>query len=262
MTGFLETLVARGAGLPAPGGPVPLMPRPMARFEPGGSGWGVGGEAGQGLEPPAAAMEPSPAEPRRAGSAAVPGSTRAARREAPGERAFRAPAPPADEPRPSASRAREAARAAARPETPADVAAPGTAEARARDEKASDEAPPPLHADEIRVVARDDAVPEQQPSGALTQPEAPSSAPAPPGTTADARAAAPAPAELRPALPPAAPSLEDEAPRPVSISIGRVTVEVVEPARPAPQPALQRPPGPQRTRGFDAYARARRGHLR
>jgi hypothetical protein len=51
----------------------------------------------------------------------------------------------------------------------------------------------------------------------------------------------------------------DEGPSSVTVNIGRIEVEV---ARPPALPTTAARPAPARTRGFDAYARARRGYPR
>lgn len=50
----------------------------------------------------------------------------------------------------------------------------------------------------------------------------------------------------------------DEAPAPVSVTIGRIDVQYIQPQ----PPVAAAPPRVQRTRGFDSYARARRGEPR
>ena len=54
------------------------------------------------------------------------------------------------------------------------------------------------------------------------------------------------------------PGSEEDAPAPVTLTIGRIDVTVEAPAASSPAGAF----GPQRSRGFQAYARARRGELR
>ncbi|MGE0257396.1 MAG: hypothetical protein AB7H71_05445 [Alphaproteobacteria bacterium] len=61
------------------------------------------------------------------------------------------------------------------------------------------------------------------------------------------------------AFPPIAREPDDAAPAPLTLSIGRIEVEFVQPPVPAP-PA--RPSAPARTQGFDSYAAIRRGRPR
>ncbi len=260
MTGFLERLALRGAGLARPGSPVAMRLRPRGRFEPGPAvsapaedpvGADSGGPSpwpGQGR--PDIANRPAPLPERNA----EPALHRPAAAE---------PAPPPLAPRrPPPSR------------TPADIA---VAEEKAAAERPPDPAPParadrpgdislePIAAPEpermhlpappafVEVAVR--ALPEGPAAAGREGPPAPLSvqwrSERPDGPEADAqRGTAPAAPALR--SPPAPPSA------PVALSIGRIDVEFVNP----PAPPVAAPQAVSRTRGFASYSRIRRGSPR
>jgi hypothetical protein len=251
MTGWLQRLALRGAGLAPPEGPAPLQLRPRSAFEPSPplpdlaameGPAPVGDAAADRLAAPAA-EEPGPAlrpsaRPRHAAppieakgaspeSRAAAGRADAAPRPDPAHAASTAPARPvfgdplSTRAAPAGRRGRAGAaarhRTAPAAEGPTESSADPIRGARLAAARASAEPRPPVPRDAIDL-----------------------------GPAETAAAAADA-------LPHAPPAGEDPA-QPFSLSIGRIDVEFVHP--PAPPAAA---PADPRTRGFADYARIRRG---
>lgn len=283
MSGFLEGLVRRGAGLGAAPGEQTATLRPLSRFEQPASGGPEGDPAlseGESFvaAPPhvdresIAAREemprpPAPIAPRRIDPAPAAGPMEAQDTFRPADVPAGQPPrivdigtlPPAASALPVASPQTiiEHTPAAA---TPNAVAAPAVPQVRAtHDINAIEEvtrivtatAPP-------QVVAPSDPSRPDSPQPIRQAEPAPRDAP----EVAPRRAASVAPRsdlDPRAAAPPAPPrheSPEEPAPK-TSITIGRIEIDFgPKPAAPAAAPR------PQRTRGFAAYARARRGQSR
>ncbi|MGD9535605.1 MAG: hypothetical protein AB7P52_03695 [Alphaproteobacteria bacterium] len=272
MTGFFENLARRAAGLAPPPGMTAARVRPLARFEPAS----LGGEAPplavssvevesgrppnqgepQGIRPgeeaPASALRQEPA--RREPTVRVerdiaprqPSDIRSELHlETPHAKAVAAVPPPVQTPLRSEGHPHEAA-----------VHEPvGTLD---RDNRTS--GMPPRFVESERTPATPRAVIVPPAERVQPSPELP-----PRSTEASTE---PTPARARttarieagePSVPPRreVPARPDERAPAVSVSIGRIEIEVAPP----PAPAASRPPV-ERTRGFAGYARARRGQPR
>jgi hypothetical protein len=261
MSGFVERLVARGAGVGDVSGFAALKPRPLSRFE-------AAPNAAEGLESAEPADRPWPLtnaeDPSRVMPAATiatppgrpdPGSRpvfesraslvmapvaagratidRARAEEAHVATQIRAAGPRSDAASDKPARSQLSAasqRDAPAPPPPREVteAASQRPPALQRDWPTTTERSPAIHAPEV-VALR------------ATQPAGP-----PPQVTV---------AERRPAG--QMMTAEDDRAPPVTVTVGRIDVQFVQPS----PPAAAAPQAP-RTRGFDAYARARRGQPR
>jgi hypothetical protein len=236
MSNFAERLVARSAGRAADAGIPLLMPRPVARFEPtglGGPGEGLGEDTVMISSGPADASPdgayPAAGAPLRNVDASVERTDRpgaAIRPAGAAGDALRRPLPPGDA---SSNRGRDD-RALSPPAAGAAASTP-----EAGDPVAMRDARPQPGGHDIRT----DVEPQTpRPARAVIASEEATTAPAIRDTT-------------MPSSPPA--SLEEQG-GPV-ISIGKIEVQFLPKQTP---PGLSRVQ-PQRTRGFHAYDRARRG---
>jgi hypothetical protein len=277
MAAFLETIACRGAGL-SPGGDTTLArPRPRARFEST-----IGSPTGLNAMAPAC----HPADEASGTVAVVPDPHH--RLDDPlttTDKHSHAPAPPRQATPPMRHQAQQAAREAARPMRPQSRAVPPVGAPRASLEPApasglsASPIAPPLETVTNRETADFDlptATPSAQP--ALVQPvvavaEAQTQGNSDRSTAArdrlsqlnsamDMAAEDPIPTSaVQLAMPdpgrPASAEMQRQqvAARSVSVSIGRIDIEVAAPPPTASTPRVQ----PERTRGFAAYRHARRG---
>jgi hypothetical protein len=287
MTGLLEGVALRGAGLLTQAAAVPVQPRPRSRFEPEGF-------AVEQREIPAAPPAGDSAVTTTPEHAAAPtvrppsaeGEADAARRiaqpHADAQDGRRPPrlSPVAAVPLAGARRPSESTPRAQRRETkdadlrePSDLAAepaPAVGDGEARPPRAGasrldagTEGPERSRRQPNPETRAAEPAPIEAPRRTLDEPPVPSvgvriaagndgrewlAEAAPRGAGAEpAQRSGKKPASIEPARPL------------VSVSIGRIEVEI-EP-RPSPQPVPSRPPVP-RTRGFEGYGRARHGQPR
>lgn len=235
MSRVLLALAARAAGLPPAPGTVPLLPRPVARFEGEGDGdWQDEPAFDPSTPPPPSVTVTEP----KGGAGLLPHESVRS-----GPDVGTAPAASASTPAPASAAAAAAPAPSVRPvaERPAASAVSGEAlssrPARAAPAPLAGAPPPPPP-----------AVPSAEPAPVPAGPAMTAPPPVPP-----ARARAPA-APLRTAPPSAGPPQ-------VTVTIGTIVVEQPRPpARPASPPEAS--PPPLRTRGFDDFAARRRGRLR
>ncbi|MDB5717123.1 MAG: hypothetical protein JWM38_550 [Sphingomonas bacterium] len=239
MSGFVDRLVARGATLGAVPGMVAPQPRPLGRFEDslGASGASIVDDQGEATAPgaPFVTVASPPAKQNRRAS------------------------PPASPP----ERTRDAP--AGQPPRPIDAAGPAL--------HPEQMLAPPLHVERTEATAV--SLEWTPPPAAGAAPAAPAEAPAAALTqiierifetpAAEAVAGKPEVQIIGPIAAPAAPAplpmvagTTGASPPPVSVSVGRIEVQFVQPEPRAPA----RSAAPPRTRGFSAYARARRGEPR
>ncbi|BCH34315.1 hypothetical protein MesoLjLc_62450 [Mesorhizobium sp. L-8-10] len=263
MSGFVERLVARGSGLAAVPGFATLKPRPLSRFErPPEISDGSGSEEvhGTGFVPD-----------RIAPFAAVPATGAIA----PGAEPDARPAPPPV----NAAVGPTGAQAASRPfigRVEVEEVRPGRRiqSATARSDPGSGTVPAsepaPARPDAAAVPTNREPVAPLQPTPAST-PRAmvePAPSPGAPVPMTAIRSTQPPPELPSTELPSPAATIdrrpgrpigtaEDDPAPPVTVTVGRIDVHFVQP-RPAPAP----PPQAPRTRGFEAYARVRRGQPR
>ena len=265
MSGFLERLALRGAGLAPPGSPAPMRLRPRGRFEPGP---GAVGPPDDRVDAPASirpspwsaeaerGLEPGPARPPERGAGPAP------ERRAPAEQAPPVARFPGPDPAPARADAIVAEEPAAT-EPVFDPASPIGLEPRGEatiGPQSVPDPPAPAPARAPAPAAFADAPGEIAPEPAEPAAMRDSASPAVPvrwrseraeRLEAGQRSAAAPPLTLR--------SRPDPAPAPVTVSIGRIDVEFVHPAAP---PVAAAAPAVDRTRGFSSYARARRGSPR
>jgi hypothetical protein len=234
MSNFAERLVARSTGRAADAGVPLLMPRPVARFEPTG-GLSTPGEAlledtGMVLPGPADAL-PDGADPRAEAHVqdADPSIDRT-------DRPATQPAAPTGD-------------AFGRPLPPGHASSNGGRGDHVNSSLEAGAAPPAREADEPA------AMPEvrRQPGGGDARANV-GSEPLPParGVVASEPATAPPVQDVMALSAPPAPAAEQGGP---AISIGKIEVQFLPKETPPGLPRAQ----PQRTRGFHAYDRARRG---
>lgn len=278
MSDMLETLALRGAGLVPADGRTLLVPRLRSRFEPASGAPAAGDIAIASEEVRGADIPRAPApDGRVAVSSGID--------EPPAPTRSTTPAPaPAPDTVPEASVARREPTVpprvgdGSRRSSPTEDRTPTIGEAVAEPSRAE----PPGAGSETVVVRQ--AAAEARPAATIEVslgptaplaelradveqvkralkapmqpvPDRPSSAPSEIEAPSPARAIASAKQRHDPAFQ----RIERPEPAsPIMVSIGRIEVELArpEPARPAPRPQVER------TRGFEAYARARRGHLR
>jgi hypothetical protein len=282
MSGFLERLALRGAGLAPPGAPVAMRLRPRGRFEPGPGAsppaedivdtWVATrpssflAAAEQGIAPglarppersgdpttersAQAEQVPPPIQPQGQLHAPLPVDGSASQETAATKRGLSPPPPDrilsreeatvvtsdADPARAPAS----VASAAVTGETRTDTATASAAFAAVAGEAPTDTAGVAAAAAPLRDGPRP-TMPVQWRSERPARPEDhPRAGPAPPAAL---------PQRPRP----------DPVPAPVTLSIGRIDVEFVQP----PAPPAVAAPAVNRSRGFSNYARARRGSPR
>ncbi len=274
MAAFLETVVGRGAGLGWAGDAVLAVPRPRARFERG-----TGDSTGLGFADSACAAE-EPVSKAPAGRGTHPPIKAHARPGGPGP----VPAEPLPHNAPAAKYQRQGTRASMEPEIRIETPLPQSLAPRV---PVGAPQPLPQTTESVQETA---SLPTQEVSRVADREPNRHAASAPavllepqPETE---RAVSPsvqdqgiAPALVdEPACTPVAPVIGNRVhglapeiggtpqPRPrreeahsVSVTIGRIEVEVV--ASPKP-PALPQRSQPERTRGFAAYRSARRGRPR
>ncbi len=244
MSGLAQALVARGAGLPPTGGTVRLLPRPATRFEPrGGSAGGAPGEPDAGFvdERSGAAAPPGPRAipPVGAVDPAAPKARRRAELQPP-EMQHEPDLRAAQRPRYDGGAGPQRAVPDPDPDPPGGPLANISALAEpAREATAGAPEPPRARG---HAPMRD---PEPRPPADALGPATAAAEPA--GDARPGQRSAPSPPDL---------AFEHTPAAPIAVSIGRVVIEFIEPRpSPAPPPRAQ----PERTRGFDAFARARRG---
>jgi hypothetical protein len=253
MSNFAQRLVARGAGQPLGQGVAVLTPRPLTRFEP------------QPIAENQLQTAEIPVSPRRQPDSPTVGPmtgsyvTGRDQIEASTTKLSDArPAPLGEAERPTV----DAARAS-------DAAVPPLRQqmAHAMPSTAQHQSVPLIPGHEEHADRHEQAGPLASAKLAVEQPERPQ----PPGFNDDADAppvVEPSQNPVTERTPPTTPARtamaaddrEREGQQPLSpmISIGRIEVQFLPQQQPMPAPRLQ----PQRTRGFDAYARARRGEPR
>ena len=254
MSNFAQRLVARSAGKPLGPGIAVLTPRPMTRFEPQPI---AAIEQQVAVEDPVSSLQHadrSTAAPMAERHAAGPDEVGARTTKLSAVR--RAPLGDADRPAVDQAWAADAAVPPLRHET-----------AHPLPETTQHQGVPFTPAHEKHIVRAEQAVPLANAKLAVE----PSERPRPPGPNDDAGApmvmepSRSLPAERPPPTAPARTTLAADAreregqelPAPM-ISIGRIEVQFLPQAQHMPAPA----PQPQRTRGFDAYARSRGGEPR
>ena len=256
MSNFAQRLVARSAGTPLGPGIAVLTPRPVTRFEPQPI---AAIDQQVAAEAPVSSLQHadrSTAAPMAERRAIGPGPDEAGAWETKLSAARLVPMGDADRPAVDQAWAADAAVAPLRHET-----------AHPLPETTRHQDVPFTPAHEKRVVRAEQAVALANAKLAVE----PSERPRPPGPNDDAGApmvmepSRSLPAERASPITPARTTLAADAreregqelPAPM-ISIGRIEVQFLPQAQHMPAPA----PQPQRTRGFDAYARSRRGEPR
>ncbi|BCH26328.1 hypothetical protein [Mesorhizobium sp. L-8-3] len=266
MSGFVERLVARGSGLAGVPGFATLKPRPLSRFETSPEiADGSGGEEVHG-----AGFVPD----RIAPFMAVPATGAIAPEAKPDARPAPPPASAAVGPtgaqtaasRPSIGRVEvEEMRPVRRIQSAAAQTDPGLETVPASEPAPSrpDAAAAPTNRDSVDVAllqpapaSAPNAVEEPAPSPGAPVPMTATRSTQPPPELPSTELPSPAAAiDRRPGRPIG--TAEDDPAPPVTVTVGRIDVHFVQP-RPAPAP----PPQAPRTRGFEAYARVRRGQPR
>ena len=272
MSGFIERLALRAAGLSAADGPALLAPRPHARFETdGGAAPGANGApfeiAAETVASPA--QSPAPMEPGLPDAAAPAGTARSDADDAVAPRALPASESPRARPAPSLPRAvsvavpvPRSARRVVRPDGSAVAQSPPAPQTVVPAPDASRPAPAataPVHgrAPNARPIETSSGLPPRA-APAATETAVPSARAKPPPPEPPLPAPRRAIAEPLPA-PRAPPRHRDRAPA-VTVSIGRIEVEIAPPPAPVAPPSARSQP--VRTRGFESYALARRGRVR
>jgi hypothetical protein len=262
---FLEGVVRHAAGLPPPPGIAVASARPLARFEPESIDAQLGPIAIIDVARDAIAGSPPRAERAHLGS---PSPTRQERQ---GEPRTTAPRSDLESPRAVLRESESMAPRAVAPLPPHAAVRPRGAVTRGREDyepRATDEdverkaAAPPSERSPALVEERSPAAPSRIAATKSSSPPRGPTAPAPgeamkqPTWTHAQTMARLERAVAREAARPQAPTELATIEPTVSVSIGRIEVEV---APPTAAPSRRKP---ARTRGFEAYARARRGQPR
>ena len=267
MSGFIERLALRAAGLSAADGPALLAPRPHARFgTDGGAAPGANGApfeiAAETVASPAQSL--APMEPGLPDAAAPAGTARSDADDAVAPRALPASESPRARPAPSLPRAvsvavpvPRSARRVVRPDGSAVAQSPPAPQTVVPAPDASRPAPAataPVHgrAPNARPIETSSGPPARA-APVATETAVPSARAKPPLPAPRRAIAEPLPA------PGAPPRHRDRAPA-VTVSIGRIEVEIAPPPAPVAPPSARSQP--VRTRGFESYALARRGRVR
>ncbi len=256
MISFVERLVARGAGLAEAPGFTALKPRPMSRFEsPVASADGLEGDETGHLPGSVTSITVTPRDDLSATA------------RSPDPRSMPHPISPVADPvgTPGAIHRASVERAAAQDTVPARPVRTTTMNSDAVSPAVVVPSEPvPLQGETVAPPKQLDAVPWPPPAAPHIASEPveksfpPAVRPIPSATTRVSQPAETPPqlfiAESRRA---AEATAQDDPISPVTVTVGRIDVHFVQPA-----PASAAPPQVPRTRGFETYARARRGQPR